>query len=132
MLRLFLVAAAVLASVRAAAQNATISNTQPRRDVDGKLMDAHDGSILRHSDGLYYYYAMGYGDCDQRKSSGCQGIWGIGDCGFTVNHTINIWSSPDLSSWTFVREALPASARPLGVYYRVKVVYNPSTSRFVM
>ena len=34
-------------------------------DMCGKLMDAHDGSILRHSDGLYYYYAMGYGTCKQ-------------------------------------------------------------------
>ena len=51
------------------------------------------------------------------------------------NHNITIYTSPDRTdkSWTLVRrEGLPMSARPEGLYYRPKVIYNALTSLSVM
>lgn len=37
-----------------------ISNTEPRRDVDGQVIDAHDGCLL-FQNGRYYLYGTAYG-----------------------------------------------------------------------
>lgn len=38
-----------------------ISNIQVRRDINGELMDTHDGNIEQwEAGGLYYSYSMGY------------------------------------------------------------------------
>jgi hypothetical protein len=37
-----------------ASPTVTISNTKPRRDVDGVIMDAHDGNVVQWKDGTYY------------------------------------------------------------------------------
>ena len=54
--------AAALAAVLAAAEKVSISNTSVRQDVDGNLMDTHDGNIVQwdSENGLYWYYSMGY------------------------------------------------------------------------
>jgi hypothetical protein len=41
---------------------ATIDNTKPRSDVNGELMDVHDGQVVQwnNGDSLYYWYGMGY------------------------------------------------------------------------
>ena len=41
-----------------------ISNTIPRRDTSGKLMDVHDGNILLIN-GTYHWYGMGYRNCTE-------------------------------------------------------------------
>ena len=38
----------------------TIDNSMPRRDVDGKIIDAH-GGCLHFYDGRYYLYGEAYG-----------------------------------------------------------------------
>ena len=49
----------------AAAEVVEISNTECRTDVDGNLMDTHDGNIMQwEENGLYWYYSMGYKDCE--------------------------------------------------------------------
>jgi hypothetical protein len=41
-----------------------ISNTQVRHDINGNLMDTHDGNIMQWQEGgLYWFYSMGYQDC---------------------------------------------------------------------
>ena len=118
----------------AGGRSVTISNTAPRADAaTGKLLDAHDGSVMRVN-GTYYWWAMGYGDCDQTKSRGCDGVYGIGDCGFRDDHTIGLYTSADLASWTTVSaDVLPkGGGRPEGVYYRVKVLLDEASARYVM
>ena len=120
----------------------TIDNTQPRRTTDGQLMDAHDGNIVQwQAGGRYYYYAMGYQNCSDPAGIfshvvapyGCPGVLKrIGACGFRTDHAVNVYSSPDLTNWTFEGDALPTQARPKGVYFRPKVVYNRRTSEYVL
>jgi len=44
----------------APASRATISNRLPRRDTDGKIVDAHDGCLHKFGD-RYYLYGTAYG-----------------------------------------------------------------------
>ena len=32
---------------------------------------------------------------------GCAGEFLLGDCGFRINHTVNLYISPDLSKWNY-------------------------------
>ena len=45
----------------------TISNTMPRLDTKGNIIDAHDGKLIQFDDykGIYFYYALGYGLCTE-------------------------------------------------------------------
>jgi hypothetical protein len=108
----------------------TISNVLPRRDVNGSLMDLHDGTILQVN-GTYFYWGMSYGLCNITKS-GCDGLWYPPHCGYRTDHNLSLYSSPDLVSWTFVLDALPMPSRPSAVYYRPQVVHNAATGLFVL
>jgi beta-xylosidase len=116
------------------AVSVTFSNVLPRLDVNGHPMDIHDGNVMQYnSSGLYYYYGIGYGECHCELDYGCAGLFLLGDCGFRTNHTINLYTSPDLSRWTFVRDILPWNeGRPVGIYYRPKVIYNRLTKLYVL
>jgi hypothetical protein len=53
----------------------TIDNRVPRLDVNGKIVDAHDGSIQQfEAGGLYYMHAMQYGLCQEPPNYGCDGV----------------------------------------------------------
>jgi hypothetical protein len=53
----------------------TIDNRLPRLDVNGVIMDAHDGSVQQfESNGLYYMHAMQYGLCEEPPNYGCDGV----------------------------------------------------------
>lgn len=112
----------------------TISNILPRVDVHNQSMDIHDGNIIQYEKGgLYYFYGVGYGGCHQFLNFGCAGALMLGDCGFRINHTVNLYTSPDLSRWTFIRDILPwDGGRPIGIYFRPKVVYNRYTGMYVL
>eukprot|EP00462_Mataza_sp_D1_P006741 CAMPEP_0175121810 /NCGR_PEP_ID=MMETSP0087-20121206/1369_1 /TAXON_ID=136419 /ORGANISM="Unknown Unknown, Strain D1" /LENGTH=240 /DNA_ID=CAMNT_0016403381 /DNA_START=119 /DNA_END=838 /DNA_ORIENTATION=- len=114
-----------------------ISNTVPRRDASGELMDVHDGNIFFH-DGLYHWFGMGYNNCTETTGVippfNCPGIYQkFGGCGFRTDHAVRYYSSPDLSSWKLQSlNVLPVSSRPNGIYYRPKVVFNTQTKLFVL
>lgn len=108
----------------------TISNILPRRDATGALMDAHDGTILLVN-GTYFLWGMSYGDCPVTKN-GCEGLFFPPHCGFRNNHSVSLFTSPDLQAWTFVGDALPPSARPDAVYFRPQVQLNARTQKFVL
>ncbi len=91
----------------------TISNVQPRRDVEGKIVDAHDGCLQKFGD-RYYLYGTGYGKSDY-----------VGK-----NNGYRCYSSPDLVTWKLEGDLLPE--RPDGVYYRPYVVYNAKTRKYVL
>ena len=53
----------------------TINNLKPRLDVNGNIIDAHDGSIQQfEKNGLYYVHAMQYGLCEEPSNYGCDGV----------------------------------------------------------
>lgn len=94
-------------------RNVTIDNSAPRRDVTGEVIDAHDGN-LQYFDGRYYLYGTAYGKT----------------AGFSINNRFRVYSSPDLSHWTYGGELLKELTD--GVYYRPYVVFNPKTHKYVL
>ena len=53
----------------------TIDNRLPRLDINGMIMDAHDGTVQQFSaGGLYYMHAMQYGLCEEPPNYGCDGV----------------------------------------------------------
>ncbi len=94
-------------------RSVTIQNTAPRLDVDGNVIDAHDGCLHFYA-GRYYLYGTAYGKT----------------AGYTINNRFRVYSSADLEHWTFEGELLKAP--PDGVYYRPYVAYNPRTHKYVL
>jgi hypothetical protein len=90
-----------------------IENAEPRRDMEGKIVDAHDG-CLQFFDRRYYLYGTAYG-----KSAG-----------FGINNRFRAYSSADLVHWRFEGEILESP--PDGVYFRPYVVFNPATRKYVL
>lgn len=132
------IATTLLATLAAAAGGdaITISNVVERRDVDGKLMDIHDGNVL-FIDGVYNFFGMGYGGCKMSEGiippRDCPGIYeSFGGCGFQTNHSINLYTSKNLMDWTFIANILPTFQRPDGIYFRPKVIYNALTNLYVL
>lgn len=120
-LALAIVWLSVLLTFRAEAENSTaaqfktvtIDNANPRRDVSGEIIDAHDG-CLQFFEGRYYLYGTAYG-----KSAG-----------FSINNRFRVYSSADLVKWSFEGELLQSP--PDGVYYRPYVAFNPKTRKYVL
>ena len=53
----------------------TIDNRLPRLDVNGMIMDDHDGTVQQFSvGGLYCMHAMQYGLCEEPPNYGCNGV----------------------------------------------------------
>lgn len=96
-----------------AAKPVKIDNASPRRDVTGKIIDAHDG-CLQFFDGKFYLYGTAYGTND----------------GYGTSNRYRVYTSPDLGEWTLVGDLL--TNQPVGVYYRPYVVFNASTRKYVL
>ncbi|MDR3774686.1 MAG: family 43 glycosylhydrolase [Terracidiphilus sp.] len=94
-------------------RSVTIQNTEPRRDVDGNVIDAHDGCLHFYA-GRYYLYGTAYGKT----------------AGYTINNRFRVYSSADMEHWTFEGELLQSP--PDGVYYRPYVAYNQLTRKYVL
>lgn len=108
-----------------------ISNTLPRRDVSGTIMDMHDGNVHVGSDGTYYWYAAGYGGCQERSGdTGCKG--GFKGCGFFNNHSVNLFTSKDLKTWTSHGNVLPEANRVDAILFSPKMLYNKAMETFVL
>ena len=90
----------------------TINNIEPRRDVAGEIIDAHDG-CLQFFNGRFYLYGTAYGKTD----------------GLT-NNAFHVYSSPDLERWTL--EGVLLKERPDSFYFRPYVVFNPNTRKYVL
>jgi hypothetical protein len=118
-----------------------ISNVAARRDATGQLMDVHDGNIVREPHfrgGAFLWWGMGYQNCTESTGPlppfNCPAIYQpFGGCGFRDDHAVRLYASRDLVSWELVAsDVLPPSARPTGVYFRPKVVYNRHTRYWVL
>ena len=116
-----------------------IDNTSPRHDVDGLLMDIHDGNLMQwEAGGKYYWYGLGYQNCTLERiympPQYCPGVFqpsGEG-CGFRNDHILRVYSSSDLVQWTYEGDALPVATRPRGIYFRPKVVFDARSSEYVL
>src|ERR1041385_1103375 len=92
---------------------AIIINTEPRRDTQGNILDAHDG-CLEYFVGRFYLYGTRYGDSD----------------GFAKTNRYVCYSSPDLTTWTPHGELLQNA--PPRIYFRPYVKFNRATGLYVM
>jgi hypothetical protein len=81
----------VAALATAMARSVAIRNDIVRVDVDGNVVDAHDGCLVAFQ-GAYYLYGEYYGNLT--GSSFASGGWGAAP-------QLSVYSSPDLVSWTF-------------------------------
>ena len=110
-----------------------IDNLVPRRDTTGAIMDSHDFSIHKFPGTTgYTMVSISYGECVEPAGHGCDST--PDHCGFQPNHTINVWSSADLSSgsWSFVTTAVSVDNRPPGTIYRPDAIWNPHTQQVVL
>lgn len=90
-----------------------VNNASPRQDVEGKIVDAHDGRMIQFGK-RFYWYGTRYGATN----------------GFTEANEYVCYSSDDLKNWRFEGSLLPQ--KPGGVYYRPHVVYNAATKKYVL
>ncbi len=101
------------ANVFFAQQTITIDNTKPHLTDDGKIVDAHDGRIIKFGK-KYYWYGTSYGATN----------------GFTKANKYVCYSSTDLTRWHYENKLL--TNEPEGVYYRPHVIYNERSKKYVL
>ena len=95
--------------------------------------NAHDGTPRRFggAGSPFYYHSVGYPHCNETG-----GINGCNDCIFSQKNSLDVWSSPDLSSgsWTLVSTVFPnaAAGLPTCTYFRSQAVFNPATKKYVL
>lgn len=110
-----------------------IDNLSPRLDNQGSIMDSHDFSIHKYP-GTPGYTLVGisYGECKEPANKGCDQT--ADKCGFQPNHTINVFTSSDLSSgsWNHVTTAVSLDNRPPGTIFRPDAIWNPHTNNVVL
>ncbi len=94
-------------------QTIRISNLQPRTDVDGEIVDLHDGRVIQFGD-RYYWYGTTYGSTT----------------GFVRTNHYRCYSSEDMQSWRLEGRLL--DEQPSGIYYRPHVIYNETTEKYVL
>jgi hypothetical protein len=90
-----------------------IRNDVPRMTTDNKIVDAHDGRIIKFGN-KFYWYGTQYGNTN----------------GFTNANTYVSYSSNDLLTWQFEGKLL--ASRPDGVYYRPHVIYNAKNKKYIL
>lgn len=91
----------------------TISNVDPRRDVHGRIVDAH-GGCLQYFNGRFYLYGTAFGTNQDYAAFNCPLV---------------VYSSRDMQTWTCEGNLLKLP--PNGVFYRPYVVFNPKTKKYV-
>jgi hypothetical protein len=101
----------------AGAKRVTIRNDEPRRDVNGDYVDAHDGKIIEHG-GLYYLYGEAYGS----QTLATPYPW-------KAWPRLKVYTSPDMVSWTLRGDPLPMVA---GTLWIPNVIYDAPSKRFIM
>lgn len=101
-------------------EKVTLRNDKPRRDTEGRIIDAHAGRMIRFGD-RYYLYGDNYRDTD-----------GINDA---ANFFV-CYSSSDLTRWRFEGEIIPKEELPgwkeQTYRYRPHVIHNARTGKYVL
>eukprot|EP01084_Bolivina_argentea_P048567 89468_1 len=131
--RLLVFQAIIISIVFGAPKTITIDNTKAMLDVDGNVMNVHEGHIVRwKTNGLFYFYGMQYELCnDSNITCGPEGV-----CGWTTDHNITVYTSSDLSSGSWKYEGrifdTTTQGRPYGVYFRMFIFYNEMNAKYVL
>lgn len=125
----------LLAAIFTDASVVQISNLEPKRDIGGEIVNAHDGTY-RLLDGYWYYHSAEYGLCAEPRPHGCTHGGIGGGCGFHGDHNVSIWRSADLSlgSWKRVGTAAHCATDipDCGILYRPHLVQNPKTNQYLL
>ena len=95
----------------------TIHNDEPRRDVAGDIVDAHDGKVVA-ANGRYYLYGESYGNQTLSTSYPWKSV-----------PRLKVYTSPDLVAWTLRGDPLPMIS---GTLWIPNVIYNATTGVFLM
>ena len=113
------------------ASSILVNNTAPMLDSTGAILDCAD-STYTFTESRWYAVCVSYGSCVAPVPLGCSVMPDA--CGHRLDHNVSIFSSPDLSSgsWVFERLAFPHTARPRGILYRPHVVFNAATATWVL
>jgi hypothetical protein len=110
----------------------TFSNSAPRRAANGSIMNAHDGTTRRFTPGgRFFYHAMSYPTCNETgKIDGCT------SCIYGRDNGIAVWSSPDLSSGSWVLESTvypgAGAGFPRCTYFRSQAIAHASSGLFIL
>jgi hypothetical protein len=125
-------AAAAAVLLTASAKSVSVRNDQPRLDVNGNIMDAHDCTVRVLPNGTYVMHAIEYGLCVAPTGQGCDST--PDHCGFRDSHNVSVWTSPDMTSgsWTNAGYAFPLAARPASLIFRPDAIFNPNTNLWVL
>ena len=122
---------AVLAAV---SQGVTLSNTQPRLDAAGKVVNAHDGSVVQDPvTGVYYLYGIAFFDCTEDSPGGFDSCV---LCALKGDAYPVAYSSPDLIHWKLETDApnqtLAHNQMNLTEFGdQARVLYNNKTKKYV-
>lgn len=129
--------AALLALLATPSSAVSISNVLPRVDTAGRILDAHDGNVLYDATtGTFLLYAAGYGNCREPQGTlnGCAD-WSFNDtgCGFLNNHTVQLFTSTDLVTWTSEGNVLPVRPPPADVVlFSPKAIHDDARGVYVL
>lgn len=108
-------------------RHVTISNVNPRLDIEGNIVNAHDGCLVEFN-GTYFIYGTVYGHCHQ------PGPICDGKCGY-LNNTFALYQSDDLLTWKLISTSILPSVmldNSWNSYWMPNVARNPVTGLFVM
>lgn len=134
MLSAAVAAVATLPQQAAALASFRVNNTETRRDTHGNAINAHDGHITRLH-GKFYWVGTRYPACLDSSIWGSAGnAWrpDYNGCGFG-DHSYAIYESSDLQTWTLLNPSMiPDDWRPVGIYFRPKLLYCSSTKTYVL
>ncbi len=90
-----------------------INNNLPKLDINEKIVDAHDGRVIKFGK-KFYWYGTRYGDTN----------------GFTKENKYVVYSSKDMMTWKLEGDLLKDA--PEGVHYRPHVIYNEQTKKYIL
>jgi len=106
-----------------AATIATIFNNQPRLDINGKYIDAHDGTIVAapiNGTTIYFLYGEFFGNI---TGGDYPSQWS--------QPLLAVYTSKDMMNWTFHGNPVPSSFQN-GVGWIPSCLYDPRHQRFVL
>ena len=101
----------VVLALLSVASSVLVNNSAPMLDSTGAILECAD-SVYIFTQSRWFAVCVSYGTCVAPVPLGCTVMPDA--CGHRLDHNVSIFSSPDLSSgsWVFERFAFPYTERP--------------------